>query len=141
MSAVHKYFTQQQLFVALDARNTCFSIRPPKQQLFFIEDDPSNCRPKPFTIVYDAIEPERHCLYPENGAASRPRLVISTPPRMLVNPVNVTHSHPVEFKPMALEQSEFAAPRAFVHAEACRTGTAIQIDFCVTERERAARRF
>ena len=87
MSAVHKYFTQQQLFVALDARNTCFSIS-------------------------DAIEPERHCLYPENGAASRPRLVISTPPRMLVNPVNVTHSHPVEFKLMALEQSEFAAPRA-----------------------------
>ena len=43
MSAVHKYFTQQQLFVALDARNTCFSIS-------------------------DAIEPERHCLYPENGA-------------------------------------------------------------------------
>jgi hypothetical protein len=62
------------LFVALDARNTYFSIRPPKQQLFLIKDDPSNCRPKPLTIVYDAIEPERHCLYPENGAASRPRL-------------------------------------------------------------------
>ena len=37
LSAVHKRFTQQQLFAALDAGNSCFSIGPPKQQLFFIE--------------------------------------------------------------------------------------------------------